>query len=89
VERPVLDVDALVHARRPGLVPEIEALIRALPDGAHMERAVRMEAVRSSLGQLLDAWQSAGLLYTGRFYRDAESSRRRTVDPRDRRRHQG
>ena len=23
----VLDVDALVHARRPGLVPEIEALI--------------------------------------------------------------
>jgi hypothetical protein len=52
----VLDVDAVVHARRPGLVPEIEALILSLPGRAYMERSVyRREAARSGLSpHLLD-----------------------------------
>lgn len=59
----VLDVDALVHARRPGLVPEIEALIVSLPSGAYMERSVyRREAARSGLLPLLEGWQRAHLL---------------------------
>lgn len=57
MQRLVLDVDALVHARRPGLLPEIEALIHALPDRAYIERSVRVEAVRSSLGRVLDEWR--------------------------------
>lgn len=77
MQRLILDVDALVHARRPGLLPEIEALILALPDRAYMERSVRMEAIRSSLGRVLDEWQSAGVLHDSPTYRGLPGGGRR------------
>jgi hypothetical protein len=55
MQRLILDVDALVHARRPALLPEIEALILALPDRAYVERSVRGKAVRLTFGRVLDA----------------------------------
>jgi hypothetical protein len=67
----VLDVDALVHARRPGLIPEIEELIATLPGGAYIERSVyRREAARSGLIPLLGEWQGRGLLREPVDYRD-------------------
>jgi hypothetical protein len=63
VRRLALDVDALVHARRPGLVAEIETLIANLPDRACMERSVyHRDAARSGLHPLLDGWRNRGLL---------------------------
>jgi hypothetical protein len=74
----VLDVDALVHARRPGLVPEIEALIASLPARAYMERSVyRREAARSGLLPLLDGWQRTGLLDASVDYRALPDGDRR------------
>ena len=61
--RLVLDVDALVHARRPGLLPETQALIVALPDRAYIERSVyHRDAASSGLLPVLDGWRTAGLL---------------------------
>lgn len=58
-----LDVDALVHARHPGLIPEIEALVATLPDRACIERSVyHRDAARSGLLPLLDDWRGRGLL---------------------------
>ena len=74
----VLDVDAVVHARRPGLVPEIEALILGLPGRAYMERSVyRREAARSGLLPLLETWQRANLLDIAVDYRDLPDGDRR------------
>jgi hypothetical protein len=74
----VLDVDALVHARRPGLVPEIEALIVSLPGRAYMERSVyRRDAARSGLLPLLDQWQQANLLDVSVDYRALPDGDRR------------
>lgn len=83
----VLDVDALVHARRPGLVPEIEALIESLPGRAYMERSVyRHEAARSGLLPLLEGWQRAHLLDATVDYRTLPDGDRRfqslTTQPR-------
>lgn len=73
-----LDVDALVHARRPGLLPEIEALVAALPDRACMERSVyHRDAARSGLLPLLEDWQGRGLLRSPVDYRQlAEGDQR-------------
>ena len=66
----MLDVDALVHARHPGLLVEIEAVIRSLPDGAYIERSVyHHDAARSGLLPLLDGWRTAGLLHDPVDYR--------------------
>lgn len=63
MRRLALDVDALVHARRPGLVPEIEALISLLPDRAYIERSVyHRDAARSGLLPLLEDWRERALL---------------------------
>jgi hypothetical protein len=71
VQRLVLDVDALVHARRPGLLIEIEALIARLPDRAYIERSVyRRDAARSGLTALLDGWRGTALLHDPLDYRD-------------------
>ena len=74
----VLDVDAVVHARRPGLVPEIEALILSLPGRAYMERSVyRREAARSGLLPQLETWQRANLLDVAVDYRALPDGDRR------------
>lgn len=63
MERLALDVDALVHARRPGLVAEIEALIASLSDRAYIERSVyHHDAARSGLLPLLEDWRRRELL---------------------------
>jgi hypothetical protein len=96
VQRLVLDVDALVHASRPGLLVEIEALIRSLPGRAYIERSVyHRDAARSGLTPLLDGWQAAGLLrdpvdYRGlpdgdsRFQRIGRHREWRGLSPQDR-----
>lgn len=70
MQRLVLDVDALVHARRPGLLVEIEALIASLADRAYIERSVyHRDAARSGLTTLLDRWRADGLLHDPVDYR--------------------
>ena len=62
MQRLVVDVDALVHAHRPGPLPEIEALIATLPDRARIERSVyRRDAARSGLLPVLGRWRADGL----------------------------
>lgn len=74
-------MDALVHARRPGLLPEIEALIATLPDRAYIERSVyRRDAARSGILPVLDRWQTDELLHAPVDYRgvpDGDSRFRR------------
>lgn len=78
MRRLVLDVDALVHARRPELLPEIEVLIIALPDRAYIERSVyHHDAARSGLLPLLDRWRADGLLRDLVDYRDLPGGERR------------
>ena len=78
MQRLALDVDALVHARRPGLIPEIEALIGALPDRAYIERSVyHHDAARSGLLPVLEDWQSRELLRAPVDYRGLHEGDRR------------
>lgn len=78
VQRLVLDVDALVHARGRGLLAEIESLIRDLPDRAYMERSVyHRDAARSGLGPLLGRWREGGVLRDLIDYRDLRDGERR------------
>lgn len=96
MQRLVLDVDALVHARRPELLGEIEALIAILADRAYIERSVyQRDAARSGLAPLLDDWRARGLLrdpidYRGlpegdaRFRRIGQDREWRGLSPQDR-----
>lgn len=62
-QRLILDVDAVVHARAPGLLTEIQALMAALPDRAYIERSVyHQDAARSGLLPILNGWRDEGLL---------------------------
>lgn len=77
-QRLILDVDAVVHARAPGLLPEIQALIATLPDRAYIERSVyHQDAARSGLLPVLDAWRGDGLLRDPVDYRHLPDGDRR------------
>jgi hypothetical protein len=70
VQRLALDVNVLVHAHQPGLIVEIEALIRSLSDHAVIERQMyHQDAARTGLLPLLDRWRAQGLLHGPVDYR--------------------